>query len=413
MLILFASQAATAIANARTHRDERRARADLEALIETSPVGVAVFDGRTGRAVSFNREMRRIVENLQTPGRSYEQLMEAITFRLAEGREISLAEFPLAQQLSDTETVRAEEITLSVADGRSVTALVNATPIRGEDGEVVSMVVTLQDLEAAAGTRADAGRVPGHGEPRAARAADLDPRLDRHAAGAGGAARPGRAARVLPHHRRAGTLSVAPEPAEVAALVEGARTTFLSGDRRHSVLIDLPPGLSRVLADRRRMVQVLNNLLANAARHSPESSPIQVSAERDGVHVAISVTDQGRGVPPEQLPNLFRSYAGTAGTEGATAGTGLGLVICKGLVEAHGGRIHAESGGPGAGRARPRPGGRRRPADAALRARGAHRGGLRRAGDRATRRSCPASSAASGRTWSCSTCCCPAPTASR
>ena len=368
VLLLFASQAATAIANARTHRDEQRVRADLEALVETSPVGVVVFDGRTGSPVSFNREMRRIVENLQTPGRSYEQLMEAITFRLSEGREISLAQFPLAQQLSDTETVRAEEITLSVADGRSVTALVNATPIRGEDGEVVSMVVTLQDLEplqelermraeflgmVSHELRAPLTSILGSTGMLLEQAAQLDPAerrefyriIDeqaRHMHGLIGD--------LLDAGRiRAGTLSVAPEPAQVAALVERARTTFLSGDRRHSVLIDLPPGLPRVLADRRRMVQVLNNLLANAARHSPESSPIQVSAERDGVHVAISVTDQGRGVSPEQLPNLFRSYTGTADGERATAGTGLGLVICKGLVEAHGGRIHAESGGPGEG----------------------------------------------------------------
>ena len=65
VLALFASQAATAIANARTHRDERRARADLEALVETSPVGVVVFDARTGNPLSFNREARRIVEGLR------------------------------------------------------------------------------------------------------------------------------------------------------------------------------------------------------------------------------------------------------------------------------------------------------------------------------------------------------------
>ena len=65
VLVLFASQAATAIANARTHRDEQRARADLEALIETSPVAVVVFDARTGKPVSLNREASRIVDILR------------------------------------------------------------------------------------------------------------------------------------------------------------------------------------------------------------------------------------------------------------------------------------------------------------------------------------------------------------
>ena len=119
----------------------------------------------------------------------------------------------------------------------------------------------------------------------------------------------------------------------------------------HTVLIDLPPELPRVMADRQRVVQVLNNLLANAARHSPEASPISVSAWRDGVHVAVSVSDKGRGVPAEQLPRLFQKYTSNDGaaSKGGLGDTGLGLVICKGLVEAHGGRIHAESGGLGRG----------------------------------------------------------------
>ena len=69
-----------------------------------------------------------------------------LTCRRADGRTVSLGEFPLAQELSRGETVRAEEIVLSVPDGRSVTTLVNATPIHSADGEVVSVVVTLQDL---------------------------------------------------------------------------------------------------------------------------------------------------------------------------------------------------------------------------------------------------------------------------
>ena len=146
VLVLFAAQAAAAIANARTHRDERRARSDLEALVETSPVGVVVFDARTGRSVSVNREARRIVEGLRTAGRPVEELLEVMTFRRADGREVSLSEFSLVELLSIGETLRGEEIEFSVPDGRSVTVLLNATPIHSEEGEVVSAVVTLQDL---------------------------------------------------------------------------------------------------------------------------------------------------------------------------------------------------------------------------------------------------------------------------
>ena len=369
VMALFASQAASAIANARTHRDERRARSDLETLVETSPVGVVVFDARTGRPVSFNRETRRIAEHLRTAGRPTEDLLEVMTLRRADGREVSLSELPIAELLCIGETVRTEEVVLSVPDGRSVRTLLNATPIHSDRGEVVSMVVTLQDLApleelerlraeflglVSHELRAPLTAIMGSAVTLLDQTAVLDPaeqrefhRIIHEQAGY----MRGLIGDLLDAGRiEAGTLSVAPERSEVAVLVDRARNTFLTGGGRHTVLIDLPRDLPPVMADRRRISQVLNNLLSNAARHSPESSPIRVSAERDGVHVAVSVSDEGKGVPLEQLPHLFRKYTGgAAGSERALSGTSLGLVICRGLVEAHGGRIRAESGGAGQG----------------------------------------------------------------
>ena len=146
VLVLFASQAATAIANARAYQNERRTRTRLEALVDTSPVGVVVFDAKTGGVVSLNREAKRIVEGLRLPGRTAEQLPELITCIRADGREIAMTQFPLAQQLSNAETIRNEEIALSVPDGRSVRAMLNATPIHAPEGGVESVVVTIQDM---------------------------------------------------------------------------------------------------------------------------------------------------------------------------------------------------------------------------------------------------------------------------
>ena len=145
-----------------------------------------------------------------------------------------------------------------------------------------------------------------------------------------------------------GTLSISPESSEVGPLVDRARNTFLSGGGRHRILVDLPPDLPRVTVDSQRIVQVMTNLFTNAANHAPASSPIQVAARYDGSHVAISVSDRGKGIPPDKLPHLFAKHAsadeGVRGLRG-----GLGLAICKGLVEAHGGRIWAASGGEGKG----------------------------------------------------------------
>ena len=144
-----------------------------------------------------------------------------------------------------------------------------------------------------------------------------------------------------------GTLPVAPERADVSTLVDHARRTFLGRGFRHVLAIDLPPDLPRVMADEQRIVQVLNNLFSYAARNSPQSSPIRVTALHEGAELAISVSDEALGVAPDRLPHLFRKHA--AGGETEASGLGLGLAICKGLVEAHGGRIRAESLGPDQG----------------------------------------------------------------
>ena len=203
-LVMFASQAALVIANARRHRDEQRARADLETLVDTSPVGVAVFNMSTGASVSFNREARRIVDALRDPDQAPEDLLRLMTIRRADGRQVSLEEFPLAQVLSSAQTVRAEEIVMEVADGRSITVLLNATPIRSEEGEVQSVVVTMQDMTPLEELEAAAGRVPGHGQPRAADAPHVNQRLGDCDARRNGRPGPCRGAPVPAHHRRPG-----------------------------------------------------------------------------------------------------------------------------------------------------------------------------------------------------------------
>ena len=363
VLVLFASRAASAIANARTLRDERRARADLETLVDTCPVGMVVFEAATGLPLSFNREVTRITSRLRVPGRAPLELLEMVTARFADGREVSL------DQLTAAETLRGEEMELSVPDGRSLRMLVNVTPIRSDRGDVKSVVVTMQDLaplEELERSRAEFLHLVSH---------ELRAPLTSIKGSAASALRPGRTPdpaearqffRIIEEQADrmsdllgdlvdagridAGTLSVDPLPAEVADLADKARNTFLSGGGRHRVLMDLPPDLPTVLADERRIVQVLNNLFANAARYSPESSPIRVSAEPDGLFVAVSVADEGDGVPPEFLPRLFRGQPlALARRSERPVGSGLGLAICKGLVEAHGGRISAESAGAGRG----------------------------------------------------------------
>ncbi len=109
-------------------------------------------------------------------------------------------------------------------------------------------------------------------------------------------------------HIETGSLSVDPEPADVSGLVDEASKIFLSVGGRGALHINVPPDLPRVTADGRRIVQVLGNLLSNAARHSQDSSPIRVTAVRRDIHVAFSIADEGQGIWAEDLPRLFQKY---------------------------------------------------------------------------------------------------------
>jgi PAS domain S-box-containing protein len=144
-------------------------------------------------------------------------------------------------------------------------------------------------------------------------------------------------------------LAVEPEPTETAPLLAEAVESFsLQAEQKNLRLEDrLADGAEMVMADRRRLLQVLSNLLGNAVKFTPEGGLIRVEVEPHGPDaVEFSVSDSGPGIAREMIPNIFEPF--TQARDGATLGTGLGLSIAKGIVEAHGGQISVESA-PGAG----------------------------------------------------------------
>jgi len=110
--------------------------------------------------------------------------------------------------------------------------------------------------------------------------------------------------------------------------------------------IELPPTLPLVDIDYVQVDQVLTNLLENAARHAPPGSTVRVSAGLAGDQVAITVSDEGPGVDPGELDHIFEPFR----TGRASTSTGVGLAICKAIVEAHGGLIHATNSAGGGAR---------------------------------------------------------------
>jgi PAS domain S-box-containing protein len=144
----------------------------------------------------------------------------------------------------------------------------------------------------------------------------------------------------------AALLSIESEPLDLAPLVREEAGTFQSrlNRRKQQLIMQVPDSLPPVLADARRMRQVLANLLDNAAKYTPVGGRITVSAGEEENEVVLSVADTGPGIPPEHLTQIFEPFHRVDSRLTRTVGgTGLGLAITRRILDAQGGRIEVQS----------------------------------------------------------------------
>jgi signal transduction histidine kinase len=150
---------------------------------------------------------------------------------------------------------------------------------------------------------------------------------------------------------RTGQLPLTPKSLDLGALVEGAAASARErAGEAHPIVVTRPASLPPVRADEGRIEQVFDNLLDNAIKYSPEGGTVAVTIRAEGAGVAVAVGDAGIGLPSGAAEAIFEPFA--RATNAATSqlpGLGLGLFICRSIVERHGGWIAAESAGVGAG----------------------------------------------------------------
>lgn len=352
---MIASRAAVAIETARLYRNEGIEREWLTAVVDQMPEGVLLFDAR-GRETTRNRAMRRF-STVYTGDDACAGEPLSVDLRHPDGSRVAQRELPQTRALELETIVTSHEHLAAEPDGSLVPVLVSAAPVRDCGGKTIGATMILEDITALKELerlREEWASVVAHDLTQPVNAIGLSAQLITRAKDPEALREPIENIRAsvtslarmiedlvdasrLEAHR----LNVEPRAIALRALVE--EIVGRMPDLAPRIERRVPEGLW-VVADPGRLEQVLTNLLSNAAKYGDPDKPIRIDGREVGSHAEIAVTNEGAGIPADELPTLFQRFTRTRGARrGSVRGLGLGLYICKGLVEAQGGRIRAES----------------------------------------------------------------------
>lgn len=370
---VLAAHAAAAIDRAHLYRQLAASRLEAEVqrdqlrtILDSLPAGVLIQTAPDGAielanaaAVAMLLGPAPPVGTLPVPGRDYRVLQ-------ADGAPLANDQRPGLRALRG-ETIRNRQFLVKRWDGQQLPVLAQANPLRDARGAIVRAVVVLQDITplreaeqikdefvslVSHELRTPITAVYGGAHLLVHQGEGLDP-ASRQDLLADIVAESERLERMLSNLLglaaiQAGRLEPTTEPVLVAPLAR--RVAREVGDRagRHAFVVAIPPEIPPVEADPALLEQVLRNLYENAVKYSPEGGEVRTSAASDGATVAVHVTDQGVGIAPEHVGQVFERFR-RPGAPPTVRGMGLGLYLSRQLVEAQGGTIGAASPGPGQG----------------------------------------------------------------
>jgi signal transduction histidine kinase len=352
----------TDITRRRQIEEEReRLYAELDSTISAIADGILVFD-TDGKVMRMNPTARILLGTHN--GNGIEQLEEQIAFPLSttpDGPTMPVHVLPVWQALRG-ETVHGLTGLLRAPNTRETWLSISAAPIRTTQGRIIGAILSLTDvtvLHELQQRQEDFLRIVSHDlrNPLTIIQGHIQLLSSRLAyAGVNGDMRSGveaiqrsvkRMNAMIQDLVDATRLESGQFPLELHAVdlrdyLQNllSRTEMLIDYAR--ITLEIPSDLPPVSADYNRLERIFINLLSNALKYSTPGTPVLVRARREGGMVRIAVTDEGPGIPPEDLPLLFQRYYRVKGAR-MQEGIGLGLYISRLLVEAHGGRVWVES----------------------------------------------------------------------
>ncbi len=282
-----------------------------------------------------------------------------------DGRWLEPLEWPLLRALAEDCVIAGVEMQLYRPDGVVVFVRASAAPVRALGGQKVAAVMILDEWTAERMAKEEVGRalrvredvlaVVSHDlrNPIHAVGVAIDELADPTLGASERAHYVGAVRRTLKRADRliqdlldasrieAGMLPVEPQPVGLRTILEQAarENEVLVGEAGMTIAVHASDEVVRV--DRDRILQALSNLIGNALRHARGQGPIELSADRDGDWVWVTVADRGPGITPDVLPHIFDRFY--QADHARRSGAGLGLAIARGIVVAHGGTIEAKN----------------------------------------------------------------------
>jgi PAS domain S-box-containing protein len=357
----YAGQTAVAVRSAIEVRRARQEKEQLEAVLYYSADGILTVD-RQLCITSFNPAMERL-SGWRMPevlGRFY---YDALRPKDSQGKDLGLHNCPLLEAFASSGPVVDREMMITTRDGQQVHIGVTASAVRSPHGEPISGILNLRDIT----------RVHENEELRSTFMSIISHELQTPIAIIKGYSSTLRredakwdeqtirgrleaieeesdrlnhlVANLLQASRiQAGGLKMDPGPLDLAEMSHKVVRKFAARSPHHTFRAQFPEQMPTVWADRERIEEVLLNLLDNAAKYSPEHTLIRVEGQvREGV-VVVRVGDKGMGIPLREQARIFDRFQRVDNAASRTTqGAGLGLYICKAILEAHGGRIWVES----------------------------------------------------------------------
>jgi PAS domain S-box-containing protein len=335
----------------------------LSAVIQQSAEGILTVDTAL-RIVDFNPAMERLTGWLESEvlGRYY---YEVLLPQDRQGKALGAQDSLILQAFASRGNVQGQ-LTIAARDGQRFDVSVTASSVRSSKDEVIGGILTLRDItrereeEERRSTfisvishelQTPIAIIKGYASTLARADAPLDQQLLRRRLQAveEEADRLNKLVSNLLYASRiqAGGLQMEIAPLDLSRLIQRVALRLRVKSPGVTVRLDLAPNLPTVMADRDRIEEVLENLLDNAVKYSPHRRVITVAARPTSDEVIVSVSDEGMGISlrdQEEIFERFRQAGGHAGGQArATQGAGLGLYICRAIVEAHGGHIRVES----------------------------------------------------------------------